>query len=408
MNNNIRSIFFLLIFSIFKNITEEIIVGEGKYFMIDTGSERYVSSIELKTLDVKKVGSLLEILKNEHIRTKLNIFKNNVLTNDTYNINKDLNYIFCNCKSVDRNKDGKYINFKIDDYDDELTKNILNDNFNYDPKKFYYFFILTKENLDHLYNIKFNKIEVFNKNKPFKDTEVKEHGVIYKSKNHTNLKNYKDYECFKDNIINSLNNDFNDFFCGLNNLKKELYYAEKIEIKRIMNCNFEKIDEIITQIITGQNKTDNSLSIYIDYKKGADIILDFECINGYILNINEEERTIHFDIEAEFNKQKDIDEVLKESICDVINNATVRKLIEEKEFEINGKKAKLPSSCFKVIDDTVNFNKFKVIIEIPKHKENDKKKLFDIFLTKIPEENTQENEKKKYFCCKKNTNKEKK
>ena len=96
MNNNIRNIFFLLIFSIFKNITKEIDVGECKYFMIDTGTERYVSSIELKTLDVKKVGSLLEILKNEHIRTKLNIFKNDILTNDTYNINQDLNYIFCN------------------------------------------------------------------------------------------------------------------------------------------------------------------------------------------------------------------------------------------------------------------------------------------------------------------------
>ena len=301
---NFKNIFCIILFIFFQNFIKCINVGEKTYFMIDTGSERYVSSIELKTLDVKKVDSLLEILKKDPIRDNLKLFKNNNSTNDTYSIDKNVQYMFCNCKSVDRKKEGNYGDFKINDYDEELTKNILNDNFDYNPEKFYYFFILTKENLDHLYNIKFNKIEVFNKNIKFKDAEVKEHGVIYKSKNPTNLKNYEDNVCFKDNIVNSLNNDFNDFFCGLNNLKKELYYAEKVEIKRIMNCNFEKINEIITQIITGKDRTDNSLSIHIDYKKEADIILDFECINGYTLKINEEERTIHFDIETEFSKKK--------------------------------------------------------------------------------------------------------
>jgi len=407
MNNNIRNIFFLLIFSIFKNITKEINVGEGKHFIIDTGNERYVSKMDLSREDTKNEKFIMDLLQKEEFRENLLLFEGNTITDRKYSINKDVNYIFCSCYVTDKKKEGRYEDFLYDKYDENITKSIVNNNFEYNNTKFYYFFIINKEKLDKLYNIKFNKIEVFNQNVEFKKDNVNQNPVEYISKSSCNLKNYNTKIDLQNNIINSIKNDFNDFFHNFDNLKKELYFSKSVKILRILGCNYNDMSSIYNKI-TDAPKSDNSLSLYIDYKDEVDIILEFKCLDGYNLNIDEKDKIIHFNIKDDFEKSKDIENTKKESICDVINNLTVRKQIENKMFNINGKQKKLPNSCYKVVEDKLNFNKFIVELKIPSEDNNsDKEVLLNEFLTKIPPK-TEEKVEKNCCGCEKNKKNKKK
>jgi len=405
MNNNIRSIFFLLIFSIFKNITKEIDVGPGVYFIIDTGSEMYASIIDLTNFDVKNRDFIFDLLKNDEYRKNLKRITNNKITDTLYTVNKDIKYYLCSCNSKERNLEGKYKDLSFEKNDENLIKQIYDNQFNYDDTKFYYFSILNKDNFDKLYNIKFTNVEVFNKNLEYKEDDTDLKPNVYTSKTSCTLKDYDNKMTLEDNIKKSIKDCFKDFCFSVYNLQKEIYYSKSVKVVRLLGYDFSKIKDIINTINSGE-KSENTLSLEIIYKDEADVKLEFICLDGYTLNIKDDEKTVHFNIKNDFATDKSIDNKKKTTISDVININTVGKKLENKEFDINGKKVKLPPTCYKIEEDRENFNNFKVIITLPNDdKVTDRDTLLSNFLTKIPEKKIVEEQKKNCSGYKKNTNK---
>ena len=370
--------------ALFFNVKINCQIESNYVFMIDTGSNKYISQYQFfKNSDIKSDNWLNKMLKNDIFRSNTFLLKNGSIDEKTkFSVNKDTDFVFCNCDYKDK-KEANYVDFKCDKYDKDITKQLITHNFQYNSKNFYYFFILKKQDYESLFNIKFNKVEVFNKNIVYKKDNDREK-VLYESKNKCSLGQSNNKYSLEETIIDSIKNNFTDFLCQEDDLRRDLFFANKITLKEIFSTPIENITDILVKL---QSKSEeNVLSLDLEYKDEADIKLVFIAPSDYNLNIDKSECTIHFNIREKFAERNYPDDALKRSITDVININTVRQELEKKDFKLNGKKEKLPTSCFDVESNKSIFDQYIIKIKIPEDdKENgDKTILLEKFLTKIP------------------------
>lgn len=369
--------------------------------MIDTGSDQYISEYCIyKNADIRSKDWLNPMLKNDIFRNVTYQLKEDTIDNSSkFSIDKSTDFVFCTCDLKEK-KDAQFTDFKCNKYNPDVTKDLLNQRFNYDSNNFYYFFILKKEDYQSLFNIKFSKVEIFNTNITYSKATNRDK-IVFESKTKRCLGNCNNKCSLEESIIECVKNNFIDFYQQNDDLRCELFFAEKIELKEIFSTPFENITQILTKL--GSKNEENILSLDLKYKDEADIKLLFEIPSGYNLNIDKKECTIHFDIKNKFAEKNQPENSLKRSITDVININTVREELEKKEFKIGDKKVKLPTSCFNVAPDKEKFDQFIVKIKIPEEdsEKANKTLLLEKFLTKIPPK-IEEKVEKNCCGCKKN------
>ena len=394
-------LFFFIAF--FFNLKINSKIDEEYVFMIDTGSNKYASKYFIhKNEDIHSENWLNIMLKKDAFRdVTYQIINDKINKNTKYSIKQDTDFVFCTCDY--RNKESaNFSDFKCNKYNKDVTKELLNNSFKFNSEKFYYFFILKKDDYNKLFNTNFSKVEVFNENLRYSN-DVNRDKVLYVSKNKSSLGTCKINCSLEERIIECIKNNFKDFLNQEDDLRRDLFFAKEIKLKEIFSTPFENITSILAKLAS--NNDDNVLSIELKYKDEVDIKLVFETPNGYNLKIDKSECTIHFNIKERFTGDTYKIGTPKRSITDIININTVREELEKKDFKIDDKTVKLPSSCFDVNLDKNIFDQYIIKIKIPKDEknENDKTILLDKFLSEIPKE-IKKKQKKHYSCEKKEIN----
>ena len=197
---------------------------------------------------------------------------------------------------------------------------------------------------------------------------------------------YSNDKVLNDIVIDRIK-DFKDFKCNDNKstIQKELFYAETKYVNEINGHGYTGDD--FTSLISTLMETKQDLAFNINISIPNTIKVKYKIIppSGYKLNLAEG------DLEYEQNKVDD-------DINNSVNVVNLKKYLETKEFDINGKKETLDVNNCVIKEDNIN-NIFTVTIQ------ENKKDKFKNFISLIPKEEEKKKEPEKK-CC--NSNKTKK